>query len=641
MAAYDPTPEQEAVLAHEATGHARILAGPGTGKSATVVSWVEKLLSSDSRPRIKLLTFTRAATGELAQKVSAHPHLAEHRPGTIHSFSISVLLRNPGVGGFPEPLRIADDWENQKIIYPTLGRRIRVRADRIKRLFQELASNWESLAPEDAPNEDPKVEPEERARFLGAWQEHREIFGYTLLSELPYALLHALQEHPDLEGTDYDLLVVDEYQDLNACDLEVLRLMSELGCRIVGVGDDDQSIYSFRKAHPEGIRRFPEDYTGCADYPLSITHRCGSRIIAWASFVIEGDLSRSPDKRRLTPNEGSPPGEVALLSFAGNAAEARGIADVVQNLIQHEDIEPAEILILLRSDHHGHFSAPIKAELHSRGIECSNPEYVNEVLADEDNRRQLAYLRLLVNKADSLAWATLFKLARGIGGSFTSFLYQKAQDKRTQFGQAVLDTYADEFEGGPVVSSNRAKAVVESALEWIDRVEVPAKAPDDGWLRWVLDTLENGPGGPVGEDLHQLLDGIETLVDDESTLDRYLGQARPLAKDQAQNERKGVRIMTMAASKGLTVEAAILGSLENEVIPRGDADREEERRLLYVAMTRAKRFLFGTWARRRTGPTSRAGRGRVQQRRTPTSLLRSGPVSSQDGTRYIAEKWGR
>ena len=136
----------------------------------------------------------------------------------MHSFAISVLLRNPGLGEFPKPLRIADDWERDQIVYSTLARRIGARRDRMKDLFDELATDWEWLG--HRPH--PRVDPRDRARFLEGWQEHRGVFGYTLLSELPYALMCALEEHPNLGAVDYDLMVVDEYQDLNACDLKVI-----------------------------------------------------------------------------------------------------------------------------------------------------------------------------------------------------------------------------------------------------------------------------------------------------------------------------------------------------------------------------------------------------------------------------------
>jgi DNA helicase-2/ATP-dependent DNA helicase PcrA len=158
----------------------------------------------------------------------------------------------------------------------------------VKRLITELESNWQALTPEH----DVKVGPKVRARFLGFWDEHRRVYGYTMLAELPDLLRRALESHPDLKGLDLDLLIVDEYQDLNACDLEVLAKLSERGCSLLGAGDDDQSIYSFRKAAPEGIRRFPKDYPKSDDYPLTVTKRCGKRIVKWANFVIEGEIQR-------------------------------------------------------------------------------------------------------------------------------------------------------------------------------------------------------------------------------------------------------------------------------------------------------------------------------------------------------------
>ena len=119
----------------------------------------------------------------------------------------------------------------------TLARRSDVTVSTLDDLVREMAANWQSLWPDQDP-------------------EHRRVYGYTLLDELPYALRRALADHPDLQGVDYDILVVDEYQDLNACDLEVLALVAGRGCAIIGAGDDDQSIYGFCKAAPEGIRRF-------------------------------------------------------------------------------------------------------------------------------------------------------------------------------------------------------------------------------------------------------------------------------------------------------------------------------------------------------------------------------------------------
>jgi DNA helicase-2/ATP-dependent DNA helicase PcrA len=421
------------------------LAGPGTGKSATVVDLVRRLLARDPTPRIRLLTFTRAATAELAAKVAAHEAEVE-RPSTVHSFAIAALLRNPGSAPFPDPLRIADDWELKQIIRPELAAMTGVQPRLVKdHLLPEMQAMWMSLVPE----EDSDVDEATRNRFIGAFRQHRRVMGYTLLGELPDLLRQALEAYDDLVGMDYDFLVVDEYQDLNACDLRVLELLAERGVAIFGVGDDEQSIYGWRKAAPEGIRRFPQDYPGADDYVLSVSHRCGSEIIRWARFVIEADPNRPEDRQRLVPVEGAPPGEVAMLSFPSQITEARGVADLVQNLIDKEGLDPSDILVMSRSDHSGNFSRPIKAELASRGIDVDDPSWVDDVINDSANRGALLLVRLMANRADSLAWAGLTVLEQEIGPAFRKAMYDRAVAEGTTFAASLLDAHANGFEGIP------------------------------------------------------------------------------------------------------------------------------------------------------------------------------------------------
>lgn len=563
MGNFNPTPEQRAILRHNPACHGRVLAGPGTGKSATLVALVDQLLAGRPAARIKLLTFTRAATGELAKKVSEHPAAATERPSTIHSFAISVLLRNPGTGDFPQPLRIADDWEDQEIVCPTLARRAGVRVTRLNNLIREMAANWESLQPQ----ENPRVDPAERARFLGAWNEHRQIYGYTLLAELPYALRNALHDHPELEGVNYDLLVVDEYQDLNACDLEVLRRIAERGCSIIGAGDDDQSIYSFRRAAPEGIRRFPSDYPGSGDYSLSVTQRCGSRIIEWASYVIEGDPGRPQGRPRLRSAEGSPAGEVGLLAFAGEASEADGIARIIRRLIDVEHVPATDILVLLRGDYNDSFSRPIKERLVELGIPFSDPDIVERMLAEASNRRMLEVLRLLVNRRDSLAWASLLQLTNGIGDTFLDYVYERARSHRIQFGRALLDAHAENFPDGPARSSQRARVLIESALRCLDGHGLPEASAEGGWGGWIIATAGDAVLPAPSEDLAALLRALDEIAETEQELGRYLGQIGPLGRDRALAESPGVRIMTMGGAKGLTGQSTIIAASEEGIMP--------------------------------------------------------------------------
>lgn len=626
---FDPTVEQNAILSHDATRHARVLAGPGTGKSTTMVALLGRLLEENDSLRVRMLTFTRAATAELAEKIASHSKEAE-RPSTIHSFAISVLLRNPGTGGFPEPLRIADTWEFENVVRPTFAKRVGVRVSVLDDLIQEMASNWQSLT----DDENPKISDTVRIRFRGAWTEHRRILGYTLLAELPYALRRALHDHDDLKGIDFNLLLVDEYQDLNSCDLSVIKLLSEKsGCAVIGTGDDDQSIYSWRKAAPEGIRRFLNDYNNAEDYPLSVTLRCGKRIIYWANHVIQGDPDRPSDRAVLNPLHDSPDGEVAILHFRGNRSEAKGIAKLVRGLM-NEGVEPKHILILMRTDYKRMFSKPIREALEQCDIPCSDPSYVLDLLKQPGNRKLLVLLRVLIDRNDSIAWASLLRLTHGVGETFFQYIYDRAKDAGVTFSTELLSGYNNDFPDAPS-SASKVKIMMNSILSWLNHTDLPDEQPEQGWGRWIVDICGDGDFVlETTDDFKKLLLNLDELSEEQQTLGRYLGQIEPLGKDLAQAQSEGVRIMTMGGSKGLTVRATIIAGVENEIIPRPNSNLNEERRILYVAMTRSKEYLFCTWAKSRKGPTARAGHS-SSNRRCHSEFLNDGPVQSEDGQRFL------
>lgn len=311
----------------------------------------------------------------------------------------------------------------------------------------------------------------------------------------------------------------------------------------------------------------------------------------------------------------------------------------MEKLIDIEEVPADEILVLLRGDFRGAFSTRIKTELDELDIPYSDPDLVTQMLAEPDNRRTLEVLRLLHNREDSLAWASLLQLTSGIGDAFFNYIYEQALASRVQFGPALLSAFAEDFPGAPGASGRRAHELVESALSWLDAHTVP-EDPEGGWGQWVVETVGDEVAPDPSEGLVELLLALDGLVDADASLGRFLGQIAPLGRDRAANESEGVRIMSMAAAKGLTVRATIIAALEEGIVPRPTADLGEERRLLYVAMTRAREFVYATWARRRTGPTARAGTPRVQERRSHSHFLSGGPVDSQDGQTYIRSRWG-
>jgi DNA helicase-2/ATP-dependent DNA helicase PcrA len=263
----DLLPEQRTAAAHVGS-HARLLAGPGTGKTLTLARHACFLVAERNVPpgNILAVTFTRAAARELRQRVQKE--LGEEqcpRISTLHSFALRQLLKNATrITDLPQPLRIADDWEERHIILEDLKTLLNLgHIDEARDLLGELSADWQSLTADEADWERRFPDP----RFLGAWREHRRIYGYTLRSELVYQLKKALAQRGDfeLEGP-LEHFLVDEYQDLNRCDLAVVREIASRKVELFIAGDDDQSIYGFRKAHPEGIRRFPQDYPGAKNF---------------------------------------------------------------------------------------------------------------------------------------------------------------------------------------------------------------------------------------------------------------------------------------------------------------------------------------------------------------------------------------
>jgi superfamily I DNA/RNA helicase len=328
-----------------------------------------------------------------------------------------------------------------------------------------------------------------------------------------------------------------------------------------------------------------------------------------------------------------------LLSFADEVAEARGVAEIVHQLINRDHIRPDEILVLMRGDYHGTFSRPIREALDDRGIAYSDPDAVIRMLAEEANRRILATLRLLVNNRDSLAWATLLYLAPGIGRSCSDYVYERARGRRAQFGHALWEAYEAGFPDAPRTYV-RVAALLRTVTAWLEAHRPPEEAPADGWGHWIVGTIGGDIVPALTDACRELLFALDEIAEPDQDFGRYLSQITPLGKDRALAESRGVRIMTMIGSKGLTVRATILAGLDDGIVPRPDADLNEERRLLYVAMTRAREFLFGTWAGRRYGPAARAGGQNARDWRHHSHFFDGGPVRSQDGPTYLRRRGG-
>ena len=202
------------------------------------------------------------------------------------------------------------------------------------------------------------------------------------------------------------------------------------------------------------------------------------------------------------------------------------------------------------------------------------------------------------------------------------------------FSNVLLQADQANFRDLSIRSARIAQDLIQSVLTWLDSHPIPAES-DIKWGQWIIETADSDLITAPTNDFRALLLELDQFIEVETTFDRYLGQIAPLCKDIASVQSEGVRIMTLGGAKGLSVRATIIGAVEEGIVPRPNNDLGEERRLLYVGMTRAKEFLFCTWARRRRGPTARAGSPRVGMRRSHSTFFNGGPVESVDGLDYI------
>lgn len=629
-----PTQEQERIIHHNPARNGRVLAGPGTGKSWTCIELVGHLLGRNPELGIKLLTFTRAATQELAANMG-DPQLADVRPSTIHSFALSLLLRDPARSRLPTPLRIADTWETDKLIRTNIARRLRaagfgqITKREIKKLEREMAARWESLDPNLILLAE--MDPQARNAYIGLWDIHRSIYGYTLLAELPFRAGNLIEDI-GLNVEDINLLVVDEYQDLNEADIRLVALIKDEGASILAIGDDDQSIYSFRMAAPQGILRFPDEFDDCDDYQLTLSRRCGIEILEAATSMIETVPNR-PRKPQLRHAEDARQGRFAYLRFTNERHEARGVADLV--LARHLMGVPfGDIAVLVRSQVDA-WADLLMPEFQAREIDAIETEWASSIFESDHIRRRLATMRLSVDPTDSLAWWALLRLENGISQGFRDYIYDEASRSNESYGAALMLRFP-EFARAPTRQSSRAAAdliervrdeVAEFGLEDVDLGEF-------GWAEVVLDVIGRDH---LEDEAIELFRQVGSMVPVEHGLGYFIGHLEPLVRDLV-SQSDAVRLMSMTSSKGITVDTCIVMGVESGIIPHPRGLIEEERRLLYVGMTRATEMCALTFAHRRQGPTARHGAANVNRPRGRSPLIEALPIGRyQDGRRFVDE----
>lgn len=624
--------------------HARLLAGPGTGKTLTLTRRAAYLITEKgvSPNHILALTFTRAAAFELRNRIGDVLESQRNelpRVSTLHSFALRQLLRNSDrIDSIPRPLRIADDWEERNIILEDLKVILDYNLRTIKEALNLLSADWQTLVADEEEWGNRFPDP----RFLGAWRQHREVFGYTLRSELVYQLKRALEQTEEFSlESDYLHLLVDEYQDLNRCDLAVISAIRDKGVEVFGSGDDDQSIYGFRYAHPEGIRRFDRDYIPSASLTLGTCVRCDRSIIDLSLFVANLDPRRL--EKPLRPRNDAGEGEVHIIRFKNQEFEAKGVATICRYLMDRKGYVPKDILILMRSDRNKAFSCVLRDALETQDVPVA-VRVEGTPLDTSEGRIFLSFLRLLAEDNDSLALRTLLILRDNrIGKESCSALYNIACDNGETFSEAARKVMTDPGlipRLGGRISSDMQE--IQNVLDrHRDRFETLTDSSESEDL---LDALRDLAEDVIRDtdnrtEVLGFLESIMAGTNPTNHTDLLRSLSSSLKDEEQELDPERVNIITMHKAKGLTAKAVIIVAAEDEYIPGRQIGEKEgdERRLLYVSLSRARHFLIVTYCDRRTQQQRHTGRTSGQLRRTLTRFLRDAPITPIDGTSFVGQ----
>lgn len=618
----DATSDQITAIDHIGS-HARLLAGPGTGKTKTLTRRVLSLIlqhNVDSES-ILLLTFTRLAAAQLKEeikKVLEPLGKAISQVSTLHSFALKQILYNSSrINTLPKPIRIADDWEERHIIQEDLKEVLNLKEiGDVRKLINQLSTDWETLRIDEIGWEQQFPNP----AFLGAWRSHKEQYGETLRAELVYQLKKQLNQSRDFQlDKEYKHILIDEYQDLNACDLAVVNEISRRGAELFVAGDDDQSIYGFRFATPAGIRNFDQIYQNSKKMVLEICFRCDKNILHFAEFVASLDPARLPKPTR--PKDQAEDGEVLIIGFKDQNHEAESIAKKIKSLID-AGANPDQITILLRSDRYGVLSKPIIEALKKQCIDVSlatDSELDNNI----EYRAVLSLIRLLVDQNDCLAWRTLLQISKnGLGDECIKNIGNYAQSKGIRFSvalQKIAKSPSELQKFGQKISSFVSE--INTTIGELKIIESPVKTINTTVDKFMTE-------GEIKEQVKKYFIGI--LENQEKTDLENLIKTVSISSEFIEQETKAnaVNILTMHQAKGLSFDICFIVGAEDEFIPgRNTGDKEgDERRLLYVSMTRARHKLFISYCNKRTGQQMHLGSNSGTARRSLTRFLRDSKI---------------
>jgi DNA helicase-2/ATP-dependent DNA helicase PcrA len=582
----DLNPSQYEAATH-IDGAMLILAGAGSGKTKTITARLAYLLSLGIDPQNTLtLTFTNKAASEMKERAmrlinAPYPPLLS----TFHKFGLIFLKMNIHLLGRANTFVIIDTDDKKRII---------------KSISQDLPVNF--VAKEISkfknnfltPNEILAMSKDENSRKLSHIYEHyisyldkNNLVDFDDLLLLTYKILDEFEDVAKSYSEKYKYIMVDEYQDTNDIQMKILKKLCTTHNNICVVGDDDQSIYGFRGANIKNILEF-EKVFDAKIVKLEENYRSTPEILELANKLISYNKTRHDKILKPTLPSGK---KVDILQNYNEMVESATIAKRVKSLIE-SGVSPDKIAILYRVNA---LSRAIEDGLRSYNIQYKLVGGM-KFYEREEIKDIISYLRLIVNPNDDYSFKRVVnKPRRGIGkasldkivnikGDKSFFEYVKSEDISfvTKKAEKSLKEFVE------MIERLRDKPIMDLFFSIEDEIELLQFYKDE-------DKVLN---------LQEFYGLIREHAKNGLELEEILNELS-LQSDADNIEDKAINIMTIHASKGLEFDHLFVIGLEEGFFPLGDADIEEERRLAYVAVTRAKKELVLSYAKSRYNRGSR------------------------------------
>jgi DNA helicase II / ATP-dependent DNA helicase PcrA len=559
-----------------------VLAGPGTGKTFALMRRIARLLEQGvPHEKILAVTFTRTAAKDLREQLLQLGSEGADKvtATTLHSFCFGALVAEAvfqATGRRARPLLSFEIDHLVADLNSQFGGKRRVR-----RLIEAYEAAWARLQADD-PGFPRSPEDQAFQTVLEDWLRYHRAM---LIGELVPLTLRFLQQNPTIPILQpRDAVLVDEYQDLNKADQALIDVLATGGSLTV-IGDDNQSIYSFRHANPEGIRAFAQEHQGTQEMVIQECRRCPPNLVAMSNSLIAND-PLTTRQTPLAPSPGVSDADVYIVQHTSLADEADALAAFIQKyLSDHPEIPPGQVLVL---SPRRIFGNAVRDALIARRLN-SMSFYFEDALDSDDAAEGFCLLTLAVDPTDRAAYRAWLGLRHATGNS-------KAYERVRQAAMtAVAEPFSivEQVSGGQmnipytaglVGRHNLLKqrlAAIQS-LKGLDLVDSlwPAGAEEVTTVRLAAQTL-----AMTFEDPKELLEELRTTI------------TQPELPD---SDSSIIRVMSLHKSKGLTARLVVVVGVVDGAIPTlndslapaaRDAAFAEQRRLFYVAITRASQTL--------------------------------------------------